>query len=455
MTIGSGNYSDAVAEVVVVLTAKETQAAPAAFELIFTLDAGGVTYTASIPTVEGAEYSFDGNTWGATNTRGNVAPNETVTGYMRMAETEDRAASPATLATAPAPLLKVKTPTAAPNGGAFTSVQEITLRCATDGAVIHYTTDGSTPTTASNRYVDSFTVSVTTTVKAIAVKTGMVDSEVLSVTYTKYSGGDSSYTRPKTEMEKLVERIEKAKEGETVKYELSGNTLVVKEVFGALAGRSITLELTTGTVTWIIKGADIQKGTQLKLDLDLGVKVGANVIAMDVINAVTGDKTATQLDLKHSGSFGLEMTMRVTLGTENVGQFANLYYFNKAAGELEYRSAAPIDADGKAALIFSSGAQYLIVIDEINHAPWSNPFADVRESDWFYSAVAYVHTNGLMAGTASAAFSPSKTTTRGMIVTILYRMAGAPPFLVKAQPLPMFLPINIILKRSPGRGQTA
>ena len=54
------------------------------------------------------------------------------------------------------------------------------------------------------------------------------------------------------------------------------------------------------------------------------------------------------------------------------------------------------------------------------------PFTDVSENDWFYADVAYVYANGLMAGTSMITFSPNVTTTRGMIVTILYRLEGEP-----------------------------
>lgn len=53
-------------------------------------------------------------------------------------------------------------------------------------------------------------------------------------------------------------------------------------------------------------------------------------------------------------------------------------------------------------------------------------FTDVKEEDWFYESVAYVFQKGLMTGTSETAFSPSRTTTRGMIVTILYRLEGSP-----------------------------
>lgn len=54
------------------------------------------------------------------------------------------------------------------------------------------------------------------------------------------------------------------------------------------------------------------------------------------------------------------------------------------------------------------------------------PFGDVKTADWFYNDVKYVYEKGMMAGTAADVFAPNATTTRAMIVTILYRLEGSP-----------------------------
>lgn len=56
----------------------------------------------------------------------------------------------------------------------------------------------------------------------------------------------------------------------------------------------------------------------------------------------------------------------------------------------------------------------------------AEPFVDVSAGDWFYDAVVYVYDNGLMSGTAATTFGPNVGTTRGMIATILWRLAGSP-----------------------------
>ncbi len=58
--------------------------------------------------------------------------------------------------------------------------------------------------------------------------------------------------------------------------------------------------------------------------------------------------------------------------------------------------------------------------------PKSIPFEDVKPGDWCYEDVTYCYENGLMKGTAETVFAPNETMTRGMVATVLYRMAGSP-----------------------------
>lgn len=82
------------------------------------------------------------------------------------------------------PKEKVKSPVFNPAGGTYTTGQTVTITSATSGAAIRYTTDGSTPTSASSLYNSPITVSSTMTINAIAIKDGMVASEVSSAAYT-------------------------------------------------------------------------------------------------------------------------------------------------------------------------------------------------------------------------------------------------------------------------------
>ena len=59
-------------------------------------------------------------------------------------------------------------------------------------------------------------------------------------------------------------------------------------------------------------------------------------------------------------------------------------------------------------------------------AAGTNPFTDVSVDDWYYDEVQYVYENDLMKGTSTTTFSPDVTVNRAMMVTILYRLEGAP-----------------------------
>lgn len=56
----------------------------------------------------------------------------------------------------------------------------------------------------------------------------------------------------------------------------------------------------------------------------------------------------------------------------------------------------------------------------------SAKFTDVDRNAWYHEYLDYVVTNGLMNGTSASTFAPNATTTRAMVVSILYRLAGSP-----------------------------
>src|SRR5882724_10552131 len=80
------------------------------------------------------------------------------------------------------------TPTFSPVAGTYSSTQNVTISCTTPSSTIYYTTDGSTPTTASTVFTSPIAVSVSETLKAIATASGFTQSAVGSAAYTISSG---------------------------------------------------------------------------------------------------------------------------------------------------------------------------------------------------------------------------------------------------------------------------
>jgi len=88
----------------------------------------------------------------------------------------------------------VEMPVATPPAGTYTTAQNVTLTTTTSGAKIYYSINGTDPTTASTLYSSAISINATTTVKAIAVKDGMNNSNILTAVYTIGSGGGGNAT---------------------------------------------------------------------------------------------------------------------------------------------------------------------------------------------------------------------------------------------------------------------
>jgi Legume lectin domain/Chitobiase/beta-hexosaminidase C-terminal domain len=80
-------------------------------------------------------------------------------------------------------------PNFSPAPGTYVTAQSVTMTDDTSGAVIYYTTNGTTPAHSSAIYSGAIAVSSTTTIKALAASSGLSDSAVVSATFTISSNG--------------------------------------------------------------------------------------------------------------------------------------------------------------------------------------------------------------------------------------------------------------------------
>ena len=241
------------------------------------------------------------------------------------------------------------------------------------------------------------------------------------VTVTRRSSGG---TPTKTPSQQAVDKIEAAKDGDTVEITLrTGQTTLDKEVFEELSGRDVTLKVNLpGGITWTVNGKDIPADAALT-DIDMGVSLNTSDIPVDVINLVTGEKGAVQLSLAHDGEFGFTLTLTAPLGVENKGLWANLYHYNTTKKQMLFETSAQVDSSGNVALKFSHASEYAIVLDERSH---ELPFTDTVKGAWYQGAVEYVYRNGIMTGTSATTFEPNASLSRAMVAQILYNLEGQP-----------------------------
>lgn len=93
----------------------------------------------------------------------------------------------------------VQTPVISPDAGEYENQVSVSISCATNGASIYYTTDGSTPSMVSALYEGEFTLTESSTISAIAVKDAFTASQVATATFTiTQSGGGEGGETPDT-----------------------------------------------------------------------------------------------------------------------------------------------------------------------------------------------------------------------------------------------------------------
>jgi hypothetical protein len=120
--------------------------------------------------------------------------------------------------------IKVATPAFGLAGGTYNTPQTVTLSVSTSGAAIYYTTNGSTPTTASSLYVGPISVSQTTTLKAIGWKSGLLDSDVATATYTLQAATPTFNPPGGNFVVPQLVSISDASPGVTIYYTTDGST---------------------------------------------------------------------------------------------------------------------------------------------------------------------------------------------------------------------------------------
>ena len=109
-----------------------------------------------------------------------VSSTETINAIATASGCGNSGVATATYTIAPA----AATPTFSPAAATYTSAQTVTISDATSGATIYYTTNGTTPTTASTVYSGPIAVNSTETIEAIAAATGFSNSLVATAAYT-------------------------------------------------------------------------------------------------------------------------------------------------------------------------------------------------------------------------------------------------------------------------------
>lgn len=200
-------------------------------------------------------------------------------------------------------LEQVAAPTFDPAAGEVTSGTGVTISSATDGATIYYTTDGTDPTTSSTQGT-SVTITATTTIKAIAVKEGMANSEIATAQYTIAGATDYS----------VIETSNVTLTAGTNGSDATVNGKDAIKVGTGKAGGNMTVTVPAGTTKLHLHAAAWNGVNGLSLDIS-GASVSPASIALTADSGIANNSPFTLAGNPADFYFVLELS-DITADTE-------------------------------------------------------------------------------------------------------------------------------------------
>ncbi|OQA77064.1 MAG: hypothetical protein BWY32_02677 [bacterium ADurb.Bin243] len=174
------------------------------------------------------KYTLDGSTPSASNgsvysTAISLIDSKTIKAIATKAGMTDSTVTSASFSIS-IPLEQAAAPTFSVAEGTFDATQSVVLSSLTAGASIYYTTDGSVPTSSSVLYSSAISVGVNTTLKAIAIKSGMTSSTVASAAYNIRAAAPSFSPAAGSFSSAQNVTITSATPGVTIKYTTDSST---------------------------------------------------------------------------------------------------------------------------------------------------------------------------------------------------------------------------------------
>ena len=140
---------------------------------------------------------------------------------------------------------------------------------------------------------------------------------------------------------------------------------VPQKVLNTIKGTNVTVAFHSGNgVAMSISGQDLKNKDLSKIqNIDLTVDQASNNIPANVVAAKTSAPTR-QLEIKDTGSFGVNVNIHVNVGKENAGKTANMYRYNAEKGHLEYCGSFTVTSNGQSMFALERGGNYLVTVTE-------------------------------------------------------------------------------------------
>lgn len=210
---------------------------------------------------------------------------------------------------------------------------------------------------------------------------------------------------------------------------LTGDGSLTLGTISANDGTNFTVEKASGVK---VVGSDNSETTYTQVDQG-GSSGGSSSGGSSSGGSSSGGSTTTTRTITIQSSFGGKVTASASQAAQgkvitltalpNSGYVLKSLTVTTASG-----TSVPVanQSSGKYTFTMPAAAVTVKAVFAAQETDPDFPFADVAKGSWYYEGVRYAYENGLMSGTGEGTFSPDLPTSRGMLVTILYRLAGSP-----------------------------
>jgi len=363
------------------------------------------------------------------------------------------------------PIQKVETPQVSPSEGTYSTPQNIIIS-STAGANIYYTLDGSKPTRLSTVYTAPICVSSTTTIKVLAIKRGMVNSELVTFTFTISSGSGTPYvpTAPVPETQKdsekplvttyikvngntlttIVEAKELDKAFGSARVNKEGIKTVAVEVKAVEGIVNYLVEIPTSTLTSTTANKLIEirtpKATLLIPENMLDAKAMGNskfvelcISAADIskfsdeAKKQIGNKPVVELSMKLDGK-AIEWNnpnVPITVSIDYVPTAEELknaehivvHYIDANGNFISVPSGRYNSATGKVTFTTTHFSKYALSFVE-------KTYSDIKKYSWAIKPIEVLASKGVLDGITEDVFNPGKAITREECIAWLVRALG-------------------------------
>lgn len=160
--------------------------------------------------------------------------------------------------------------------------------------------------------------------------------------------------------DRIEGEVGKASAPAQVFINMNGSTDVPADAFKQCEGRDVTYYFDINDdITWVVNGLSF---TQPPQNIDFRVRTDTKNIPSKLINEVADVYPHTELTLEHDGEFGFTAILSLNVGKDNMGMFANLYFYNEDDNSLEFIDSVEVDGSGRASFKFLHASDYTVIL---------------------------------------------------------------------------------------------